>query len=167
MKYLKFSNVKSLLSICSALLFLSITATKADTTAQNIQSVQTAFDAWRAGTGGPFALLAPEATWTITGNSIAAKKYNSRDEFMDVVIKPFNARLTKPLVPTMRGLHAEGDMVIAYFDAEATANDGKPYRNTYAWFMQMKDGKIVNVTAFFDALEFDEFWKRVEPRADR
>lgn len=41
---------------------------------------------------------------TITGNSVAAKTYHSRDEFLDTVIKPFNARLTKPLVPTMRPL---------------------------------------------------------------
>ena len=47
-------------------------------------------DAWRAGTGGPFALLADNATWTITGNSVAAKTYNSRYEFLDIVIKPFD-----------------------------------------------------------------------------
>lgn len=45
------------------------------------------------------------------------------------MIKPFNARLTKPLVPTMRSLHSDGDTVIALFDGEALALDGKPYRN--------------------------------------
>jgi ketosteroid isomerase-like protein len=87
-------------------------------------------DAWRTGTEGPFTLLEPDATWTITGNSLAAKKYNTRDEFLDKVIKPFNARLTKPLVPTIHSLHSDGDTVIALFDGEATALDGKPYRNT-------------------------------------
>lgn len=140
---------------------------ESETAANNKRVVQAAFDEWRAGTGGPFALLAPEATWTITGNSLAAKKYQSRDEFIEAVIKPFNARLTKPLVPTVIGLYAEGDTVVVHFSAEATANDGKPYRNTYAWFMQMKDGKLINVTAFFDSLEFDDFWKRVEPRPAR
>ena len=72
--------------------------------------------------------------------------------------------MTKPLVPTLRGLHSDSDTVIALFDGEALALDGKPYRNTYAWFMEMKDGKIVKVTAFFDAIAFDEFWKRVQPR---
>jgi ketosteroid isomerase-like protein len=118
-------------------------AVETETEAKNKVAVQAAFDAWRAGTGGPFALLAPDATWTITGNSLAAKKYNTRDEFLDKVIKPFNARLTKPLVPTIHSLHSDGDTVIALFDGEATALDGKPYRNTYAWFMEMRDGKIV------------------------
>jgi hypothetical protein len=134
------------------------------TEVRNKAAVQTAFESWRAGTGGPFALLAPEASWTIAGNSLVAKTYGSRDEFMDVVIKPFNARLDKPLKPTMRGLYSDGDTVIALFDGEALALDGQPYRNTYAWFMQMQDGKIVKVTAFFDSIAFDEFWQRVRPR---
>ena len=73
------------------------------------------------------------------------------------MIKPFNARLTKPLVPTMRSLHSDGDTVIALFDGEALALDGKPYRNTYAWFMEMKDGKIVKATAFSTRLPSTSF----------
>ena len=129
-------------------------AVGAETEMKNKATVQAAFDVWRAGTGGPFALLAS------TGN-------NSRDEFLDRVIKPFNARLTKPLVPTLRSLHSDGDTIIALFDGKATALDGKPYRNTYAWFMEMRDGRIVNITAFFDSIAFDEFWKRVEPRENQ
>lgn len=139
-------------------------AQNAANSASNQKIVQDAFERWRAGTGGPFELLADNATWTIAGNSLVARKYDTRDQFLDVVIKPFNARLTKPLVPTIRALYSDGDTVIALFDAEATALDGKPYRNTYAWFMQMRDGKIVNATAFFDSIAFDEFWKRVQPR---
>lgn len=130
----------------------------------NKQLIQASFDRWRAGTGGPFELLAADATWTITGNSLVAKEYASRDEFLDAVIKPFNARLTKPLSPAIRSVYSEGDTVIVLFDDEATALDGKPYRNTYAWFMEMRDGKIVKVTAFFDSITFDEFWRRVQPR---
>jgi uncharacterized protein len=158
------------LMLCGLLPFAGLEQTVAAETgseAKNKAAVQAAFDAWRAGTGGPFALLAEDATWTITGNSVAAKTYNSRDEFLDIVIKPFNARLTKPLVPTVRSLHSDGDTVIALFDGEAIALDGKPYRNTYAWFMEMRDGKIVNVTAFFDSIAFDEFWKRVRPKENK
>lgn len=81
-----------------------------------------------------------------------------------MVITPFNKRLSKPLRPTVRNIYTDGDTVIALFDGEGTALDGKPYRNTYAWFMQMRDGKIVRVTAFFDTIEFTDFWKRIVPR---
>jgi len=125
--------------------------------------VQASFDRWRDGTGGPFELLAPEAEWTIVGSSPLSRTYHSRQDFLDEVIHPFNARMMKPLVPTVRGIFADGDMVIILFDAAATARDGVPYRNTYTWYFQMKDGKVVKAIAFFDTRDFDEFWKRVSP----
>ena len=62
--------------------------------AENKQAVQRAFDAWAAGEGGVFDLLAPDAQWTIVGNSVAAGTYHSREEFLTSVIQPFNARLS-------------------------------------------------------------------------
>ena len=130
---------------------------------RNRQLIQAGFDAWRKGTGGVFDLLAADAKWTIVGNSPVSRTFTSRQEFLDVVINPFNARLASRLVPTLRALYADGDTVIALFDAEGTARDGKPYRNTYSWYLQMRDGKIVNATAFFDTIEFTDFWKRIKP----
>src|SRR5262245_30121506 len=131
--------------------------------ARNKELVRAGFEAWANGTGGVFDLLAPDAKWTIVGNSPVSRTYASRQEFMDVVIHPFNARLSRRLVPTVRAIYADGDTVIALFDAEATARDGKPYRNTYSWYLRMRDGAIVEATAFFDTIEFTDFWTRVKP----
>ncbi len=127
--------------------------------------VQASFDRWKSGTGGPFELLAPDVEWTIVGSSPLAKTYHGKKEFIDAVIDPFNARMSKPLVPTVRGIYADGDMVIILFDAEATVRDGKPYRNTYTWYFEMKDAKVVKAIAFFDNRDFDEFWNRVSPKS--
>lgn len=135
-----------------------------DIEARNKQAIQAGFDAWRNATGSVFDLLAEDAKWTIVGNSPVSRTYDSRKELMDVVITPFNARLSTRLVPAVRGIYADGDMVIALFDAEATARDGKPYKNTYSWYMQMREGKIVNVVAFFDTIEFTGFWTRINPQ---
>lgn len=124
--------------------------------------VRAGFDRWRNGTGSPFELLGPDAEWTIVGSSPLSKTY-SRQQFLDEVIHPFNARMATPLVPTVRGIYADGDMVIVFFDAAATAKDGVPYRNTYTWYFQMREGKVSKATAFFDTREFDEFWARVAP----
>jgi len=51
-------------------------------------------------------------------------------------------------------------MLIALFDAAATTRDGKPYKNTSSWYMRMRDDQIVEVTAFFDSMEFNDFWAR-------
>jgi ketosteroid isomerase-like protein len=137
-------------------------ATGKDIEAQYRQKVQAAFDTWRDGTGSPFDLLAPHAKWTIVGNAPVSRSYNSKQEFMDVVIKPFNARMSRRLVPTVRRIYVDGDTVIALFDAEGTARDGKPYRNTYTWYMTMDGGVIVEVIAFFDTIEFTDFWNRIK-----
>lgn len=54
-------------------------------------------------------------------------------------------------------------MVIALFDGEAMARDGKPYRNTYTWYMRMREEKIVEVEGFFDTVAYTDFWTRVKP----
>jgi len=67
------------------------------------------------------------------------------------------------LVPVVQGLYADGDTVIAYFDASATVRDGSPYSNTYTWYLHMREGVIVEAVAFFDSIEFNQFWAQVEP----
>lgn len=129
---------------------------------KNRETIQAAFDAWRDGTGNVFDLLTPDAQWTIVGNASVSRTYTSRQEFLDVVINPFNARLSRRLVPAVRGIYADGDMVIALFDAEAIARDGKPYRNTYTWYMRVREGKIAEVIAFFDTIEFTDLWTRIK-----
>ena len=129
----------------------------------NKATIARAFEEWAAGTSGPYALLADDAIWTIVGNSPASRRYDSRREFLDLVIGPFNARMASPLVPTVRALYAEGDWVIALFDASGTARDGKPYNNTYSWYLRLRGGQIVEAIAFFDTIEFTDFWERITP----
>ena len=131
--------------------------------ARNKELIRTAFEKWVAGTGGVFDLLAEDAQWTIVGNSPMSRTYHSKKEFMDEVIMPFGGRMAQRFVPRVRGIYGDGDMVIAFFDGEGTALDGKPYRNTYTWYMRIRDGKIFEAVAFFDTIEFTDFWTRVKP----
>ncbi len=77
-------------------------------------------------------------SWTITGNSPIAKTYTSREQFLRQAIDPLNRRLSKKIIPVQWAVYAEGDMVIALWSGEATAKDGRPYNNTYAWFMTLR-----------------------------
>ena len=132
--------------------------------ARNTATIREALKAWGEGRpGGPYDLLADDAVWTITGGSDASRTYRGKADFIDNVIKPFGARMSKGLVPTVKGLYADGDTVVAHFDAEGLAKDGRPYRNTYAWFLTLKDGRIVRATAFYDAIAFNDLWRRVAP----
>ncbi len=138
-------------------------AAEADIETRNKEVIRAGFDAWRDGTGRVFDLLAPDAKWTVMGNSPVSRTYNSRQEFLEQVIDPFNARFSKRVVPTVRGLYADGDMVIAMFDGDGTARDGKPYSNTYTWFMRMRGGMIQEVVGFFDTIEYTDLWTRITP----
>ena len=86
--------------------------------------VEASFDAWHAGSGSPYDLLADDAVWTVVGNSLASKTYESREAFMTEVIEPFNARTSRGLKPTIRNIYADDDTVIVFFDASGTARDG-------------------------------------------
>lgn len=129
----------------------------------NKELVAAAFERWRDGTGSPFELLDETARWTIVGTSPLSRTYPSKQAFMDAVITPFNARLSRRLVPEVRAVYADGDTVIVLFDAEAVARDGKPYRNTYTWYMTVRQGRVGEVIAFFDTRAFDDLWTRVAP----
>jgi ketosteroid isomerase-like protein len=71
--------------------------------------------------------------------------------------------MATPLVSSVRGIYADGDMVIILIDGAATATDGVPYRNNYTWYFQIRGTKVVNAIAFFDTRDFDNFWMRVKP----
>jgi len=133
------------------------------TVASNKALVQRSFEAWSAGTGGPYDLLRDDARWEIVGRSAASKTYPSREAFLQDVIRPFNARMKEPLKPVIREIHGEGDTVVILFDASGVARDGQPYTNTYSWYLRMENGQIVSATAFFDSIAFNDLWSRVNP----
>ena len=136
---------------------------KTEIETRNKALVQAGFDAWKAGTGNPFELLADDASWTIVGNSDAASTHPNKEAFLREVIRPFNARMKEGIKPFIRGLYADGEAVIIFFDAAGVARDGKPYTNTYAWFFDMRDGKVIRAHAFFDSLPFNDLWRRLQP----
>ncbi|BBY15266.1 nuclear transport factor 2 family protein [Mycolicibacterium litorale] len=132
-----------------------------DVAFRNLATVRAGFDAWSAGTGSPYDSLADHARWEIVGNSVASRVYVDKEDFLTNVIRPFNARMSQRLVPTIRDIFADRDTVIVLFDAAGVARDGIPYRNTYAWFLTLEGDQIVRASAFFDAIAFNDLWQRV------
>jgi uncharacterized protein len=97
--------------------------------------------------------------WRIEGHSLASKEYRSSQQFIDEVLAPFGARFlpAAPFRPTMiRSLHADGDTVIVCWGDRGIANDGQPYENSYAWFLKLRDGKVIDGTAFYDSISFND-----------
>jgi hypothetical protein len=136
-------------------------------TEANRRIIREAFEAWRDGTGAITDVFAPDMTWRIEGRSVAAREYRDRRQFVDAVLAPFAARFpaSAPFRPVrIRSLHADGDAAIVVWDGRGVANDGQPYENSYAWIMTLRDGKVVDGTAFYDSIAFNDLWSRVPPR---
>ena len=135
-------------------------------TEANRAAVRAAFEAWQAGTGAITSLFTADMVWRIEGRSTASKEYRNQQQFIDEVLAPFGARFTagerfRPV--RVRSVHADGDTVIVVWDGSGLANDGLSYDNAYAWVMRMRDGQVIDGTAFYDSIAFNDLWQRVTP----
>jgi ketosteroid isomerase-like protein len=125
--------------------------------------VREAFAAWAAGTGTVFDLLADDVSWTITGTGRLAGTYRSKREFVDRAIGPIGQRLAQPIRPAVRLVVARDDWVSVLWDGHAVARDGRPYDNTYSWFLRVADGRVREVIAFYDGADLEDLFDRVPP----
>jgi uncharacterized protein len=135
-------------------------------TETNREIIRQAFEAWRQGTSPITDVFAPGMVWRIEGHSAAAREYRGTQQFVDEVLAPFGARFAggEPFRPVIiRGVYADGDTVVVIWDGRGIANDGRPYENSYAWIMKLDNGKVVDGTAFFDSISFNDLWSRVQP----
>jgi uncharacterized protein len=132
--------------------------------ASNRDRTEKAFREWQEGTSYITDLLADDLRWTIVGRSQVSKTFDSKDQFIGEVLQPFGARFSEPFRPVaVHGVYADGDTVVVLWDGEGTRLDGKPYENTYAWFMRFREGLVVEATAFYDSIAFNELWNEVAP----
>jgi len=132
----------------------------------NRNTIRGAFEAWQDGTGVIADVFAADMVWRIEGHSLASKEYTGSRAFIDEVLTPFGARFAagerfRPI--RIRSIHADGDTVIVVWDGHGVANDGTSYENSYAWIMRLRDGKVVDGTAFYDSISFNDLWNRVQP----
>lgn len=163
MKLLSFT----LKHICAFLVFVSFgysaaAQSKINTMQTNKDLIQSYFKKWADGTGTVFEILDDNATWTISGTSPLSKTYTSKKQLIDEVINPLNTRLSQKIIPTIKNIYEDGNTVIVIWDGKAIAKDGQPYNVTYAWFMEIENGKIIKVTAFLDTIDFSEIFSRIK-----
>lgn len=131
-------------------------------TEDNRRIVTSAFDRWAAGGTSFFdEVVDPNVIWRIEGSGSSAGVFRGRAEFMEKAVRPFAARLSTSVRPIDARIFADGDHVIAHWEARATARDGREYRNRYAWIFRMQDGKAVEAWAFLDLAPYDDVLRRI------
>jgi hypothetical protein len=74
-------------------------------------------------------------------------------------------RIERTPMPSNReivaGAYDDGEQgtVVVVWDGRGTTTAGTAYENTYAWIMKLSDGKVVDGTAFYDSIAFNELWE--------
>jgi uncharacterized protein len=128
--------------------------------------VTEAFTAWMNGTGNVTSIFADDMTWEITGRSAASRKYANTRQFADEVLHPFAARFgtDDPFRPVaIQAVYNDEEQrtVVVVWDGRGTTTAGTVYENTYAWIMTLRDGRVIDGTAFYDSIAFNELWETV------
>ena len=62
----------------------------------------------------------------------------------------FEHQLKAGIASTIDNMIAEGDVVVVQLRGKAETKDGRPYNNTYCHVFRMRNGKIGDVTEYFD-----------------
>lgn len=122
------------------------------------------------GTGSVTSMFARNMTWEIVGHSAVSRTFANSRAFIDEVLRPFGTLFsaTDPFRPVgIRGLYADDvqDTVIVVWDGRGTTTDGDTYSNTYAWILTLAGGEVVEGTAFYDSISFNELWKKLPASA--
>jgi len=130
-----------------------------DSPARNAAVVSIAFEQWRAGQGSVFDLLDADVVWTVAGVSSVSGTYRGRQAFLQEAVAPITRKLRTPITPTLRQIVAQGDEVVVFWEGQATALDGRPYRNHYAWQLTLAQGKIIRAVAYLDTAALEALMK--------
>ena len=78
------------------------------------------------------------------------------------VLEPFGQRFSasEPFRPVkIHGIYAYGATVTVLWNGAGVTIVGTTYENTYAWFLTLDRGLIVDGIAFFDSIAFNELRK--------
>ncbi len=118
------------------------------------ENKQVVLDFYAAGARGDMdgclALLTDDIVWTNIGTTPVSGTYRGKQALVEQLLGPLFAQLKAGLSTDVQNLIAEADMVVAQTTGTAETTSGVPYNNAYCQVMRIRDGKIAEVTEYFD-----------------
>ncbi len=119
--------------------------------AENKQVVRTFFDAGNRGDlESCLRLMADDVTWTNIGSTKYSGTFAGKEALVADLLGPLFDQLATGIASTLDGVIAESDLVVVQSRGLAETKDGRPYNNTYCHVFRINDGKISEVTEYFD-----------------
>lgn len=109
------------------------------------------FAKWEAAySSGFFDTVAEDVIWTAIGTTPISGVSHSKTEYMKKTYSPLLAVFSGPTSCKVKRLVAEGDIVVVEWHGQTPLARGGVYVNDYCWVVRVKDGKLTEVTGYFD-----------------
>jgi ketosteroid isomerase-like protein len=109
---------------------------------------------YEAGNRGDIAscltLLTDDVRWTNIGSTKYSGTYVGKQALTENLLGPIYGQLKAGILFTLENVVAEGEYVVVQARGEAEAKDGRPYNNSYCHVFRIRNGKISEVTEYFD-----------------
>lgn len=113
----------------------------------NKRIVRSFYDAGNRGDmKGCLDLLDEQVTWTNIGSTEFSGTFSGKQ----ALLRPVFGRLQAGITATVHRLIAEDDCVAVQLSGHAMTTEGQPYNNTYCHVFRIQDGKVREVTEYFD-----------------
>jgi uncharacterized protein len=96
------------------------------------------------------ALMADDIKWTNIGSTKYSGVYVGKSDLTSRLLGPVFGRLKAGIVSSIDTVIAEGEFVAVQVRGKAETTEGRPYNNTYCHVFRFQDGKIAEVTEYFD-----------------
>ena len=123
------------------------------TTAENKEIVRQAFEALAVGDSRPFIdSLADDVRWTITGTTKWSRPYDGKHEVQTKLLEPLGRQFADRYTSRTERLIAEGDYVVVQFRGSVMTTAGLPYNNSYCYVCRLADGKVRELTEYWDTV---------------
>lgn len=120
-------------------------------TAANKQLMQHIFAELAKGNRQPFGeAMAEDFTWHMIGTTKWSGTYRGRDVVRRQLLKPLFERFADQYTNTAVRFIAEGEFVVVECRGRVTTTAGTPYHNTYCYVCRLEDGRLRELTEYFD-----------------
>lgn len=119
--------------------------------AANKKLLQDAFAEMAKGNTKPFgALMADDFCWIVTGTTKWSRAYCGLKTVREELFAPLFEQFADRYTNTATRFIAEDDFVVVECKGKVNTLRGVPYNNTYCYVCRFADGKLRELTEYFD-----------------
>ena len=120
-------------------------------TESNRAIITAVMEALSRGDRQPFGdAMAEDFTWHMIGTTPWSGTFVGKSDVLERIIRPLFNQFATQYTNTPTRILADDDFVVVECRGNVMTKAGKPYCNTYCYVIRMRDGKMAELTEYFD-----------------